>query len=127
MTENQYGIYQITVPTVCIVAMKSQAEFKEKQPAMHLPYYQVTVDPRDCRGNTNGYSPTKNFIRFGYAQGDELNGWQPAHEIEIYEIIGEPESDIEIYPQLEGNSKMLEMLEKDYLNMQQSIKEVEHA
>lgn len=103
MTEavNQMVVTDLDQPIVAIVAMKSQCEAKEIMPGMHLPYYQVTVDPRPCDGTTNGFSPSRAFIRFGRAPGDELQGWQPAHEIEIFEVLAEFEADETIYPQVE--------------------------
>lgn len=91
------SLSEIQVPSVCIVAMKSQCDAKEIMPGMHLPYYQVTIDPRQATGGNNGYSPTKEFMRFGFAKGDELNGWIPTHEVEIFEVLAEVESDFEIY------------------------------
>lgn len=91
-------------PTVAIVAMRSQCDAKEQMPAMHLPYYQVTIDPRRCNGDTNGYSPTRTFMRFGRAPGDELQGWQPAHEIEVYEILADFREGETIYPNVTGSA-----------------------
>lgn len=95
-------------PIIAIVALKSQREAKEQMmPQMHLPYYQVTIDPNPCRGTTNGYSPSGNFIRFGYAQGDELTGWQPAHEIEIFEVVAEIDPGEKLYPHLDDAQQSL--------------------
>lgn len=97
------NISDITSPSVCIVAMVSQLQAKEIAPHMHMPYYQATIDPRQSNGKINGYSPSKAFIRFGLAQGDELNGWQPASEIEIMEIIYTEVPDEMCYPMLTEN------------------------
>lgn len=103
MTEEakELKLEDIQSPIIAIVAMKSQLEAKEMMPGMHLPYYQVTIDPRQNQGNTNGWSPSRAFMRFGHAPADELNGWQPAHEIEIFEVIAEYEEGDRIYPRLE--------------------------
>lgn len=81
----------VDTPCIAIVAIKSQCEAKEQMPGMHLPYYQVSITPGTSDGTSNGFSPSQAFYRFGQ-QGDELLGWQPAHEIEIYEILAEYEN-----------------------------------
>lgn len=94
------NIYDFDKPVIAIVAIKSQASAKELNPCSHLPYYQVCVDPNRSQGNTNGLSIGGGFIRFGYAVGDELNGWQPVHDIEIFEVLADNVDYREIYPAL---------------------------
>jgi len=107
MTEEakELKLKDVTSPVIAIVAMKSQIEAKEMMPGMHLPFYQVTIDPSRCWGTTNGWSPSRAFMRFGIAPGDELNGWQAAHDIEIFEVIAEYEEDEVIYPGLHSTYK----------------------
>ena len=82
LIHNVIEIESLERPILAIVRLAPEDKAKRDLAGVLTPYYQVTIDPRLM-------SPSKEFVRFGTIQGDEIVGWRPVQDVIVEEILGE--------------------------------------
>lgn len=81
-TINVIDIEKLERPILAIVRLKPENKEKRDLGGVLTPYYQVTIDPANL-------SPSKEYLRFGSVQGDEIMGWRPVEDVLVEEVLGE--------------------------------------